>query len=254
MRCRGLRMICLMAVTGFPAVGCYRPVTMPPPARIPRRPVQPDPNLSRTIPRGTQRYSRPSRPFGEPPERPKGLDDVFKPQANERDWKYIVLHHTATSRGDVESIDRAHSRRTDADGDPWLGIGYHFVIGNGNGMPDGEIEPTFRWNDQIHGAHAGADRYNQRGIGIALVGNFEKQRPSSAQIAAVKTLIGMLKNRYGISSENVVGHNDVKATACPGQYFPLSEVASAAPGWSFGNAGGGQRNIQLVGHKETAQP
>ena len=46
-------------------------------------------------------------------------------------------------------------------------------------------------------------------------------------MAAVKKLVGVLKAEYNISSQNVQGHRDVKATACPGKYFPMSEVASA---------------------------
>jgi hypothetical protein len=144
-----------------------------------------------------------------------------------------VIHHTATSRGSVESIHETHIQRRDKDGNPWLGIGYHFVIGNGNGMSDGEIEETFRWRQQLHGAHAGSGEYNQRGIGIVLVGNFDEQRPTSAQLAAIKRLVTTLKHEYHIDSKHVIGHSDVKATACPGRYFPLAEVSYGLPGRGF---------------------
>ena len=106
----------------------------------------------------------------------------------------------------------------------WLGIGYHFVIGNGNGMPDGEIEPTFRWREQLHGADAGADEYNQHGIGIAFIGNFEKEPPTPAQLASIKQLVAVLKSEYHIDGERIIGHREVKATACPGKLFPIAEV------------------------------
>jgi len=72
---------------------------------------------------------------------PTGLE----PEVASRHWKYIVFHHTATSSGDLASIDEEHRQRKDSQGKPWLGIGYHFLIGNGDGMADGLIEPTFRW-------------------------------------------------------------------------------------------------------------
>src|SRR5262245_20642940 len=65
----------------------------------------------------------------------------WKPTAKPRDWKYVVVHHTATESGSVESIHESHLKNKDKNGNPWLGIGYHFVIGNGAGMPDGMIEP-----------------------------------------------------------------------------------------------------------------
>ena len=79
----------------------------------------------------------------------------WKPESELRDWNYIVLHHTASDSGSLDSIHQEHLKRKDKEGNSWLGIGYHFVIGNGNGMADGEIEPTFRWRQQLQGAHAG---------------------------------------------------------------------------------------------------
>lgn len=127
----------------------------------------------------------------------------------------------------MESIHAAHLQRKDKNGKTWQGIGYHFLIGNGNGMSDGEIEPTFRWRQQLQGAHAGNDEYNQHGIGICLIGNFEKERPSAPQMTAIKQLVAVLKKEYRIPSREVVGHRDVRATACPGKLFPMSEIAQA---------------------------
>ena len=158
------------------------------------------------------------------------IDNPWKPEVPPRDWRSIVIHHTATDSGSVESIHNAHLNRKDKSGNSWLGIGYHFVIGNGNGMGDGEIEPTFRWKEQMHGAHAGDDEHNQHGVGIALVGNFEEGPPTAAQLAAVKRLVSVLKQEYGIESDHVLGHRDIKSTACPGKYFPLAEVAGLTNG------------------------
>ena len=146
------------------------------------------------------------------------------PQVSARSWKYVVLHHTASSGGNVNSIHEAHLQRKDKQGRPWKGIGYHFVIGNGDGMPDGAIEPTFRWQEQMHGAHAGVADYNNAGIGIVLVGNFETQQPTTAQIASARRLVAALALEYDIAADNIVGHGDVKATACPGQHFPLMDI------------------------------
>jgi N-acetyl-anhydromuramyl-L-alanine amidase AmpD len=92
-------------------------------------------------------------------------------------------------------------------------------------MGDGEIEPTFRWRQQLQGAHAGEDEHNQHGIGIAVVGNFESGAPSAAQIAAVRRLTHVLRVRYDIQPTNIIRHSEIKATACPGKYFPMDEIA-----------------------------
>jgi hypothetical protein len=174
-------------------------------------------------------YAEPASPalggtLAPPLQLPSLSIDPFRPSAPLRHWTSIVLHHTASAQGSVESINAAHLRRKDQAGNAWLGIGYHFVIGNGRGMGDGEIEPTFRWREQLHGAHAGDDDYNQHGIGIVLVGNFEEGPPTPAQLASVRRLVAILRTRYGIDKSRVIRHGDIKATACPGKYFSIAEI------------------------------
>src|SRR3569833_4203578 len=149
---------------------------------------------------------------------------VFEPRKTSRAWRYVVLHPTATETGDVETIDENHRARTDSSGKPWLGIGYHFVIGNGQGMADGLVEPTFRWNDQLHGAHAASREHNEYGIGICLVGDFTQHRPPERQIAATRDLVESHVARYDLKPENVVRHQDLTATECPGPLFPFEEA------------------------------
>ncbi len=146
------------------------------------------------------------------------------PTADERKWVYLVIHHSATNSGSVDAIHSEHRKRKDSLGNPWLGIGYHFVIGNGSGMEDGEVEATFRWKNQIHGAHSGSAVHNANGIGICLIGNFQDKQPTSKQLKAVTNLVAQLSKRYQIPARLVIGHNTVKPTACPGRHFPLQDV------------------------------
>lgn len=150
--------------------------------------------------------------------------DRWVPAAAPREWEYLVIHHTATDAGSVESIHATHRQRRDAVGNPWQGIGYHFVIGNGRGMDDGEIEATFRWRQQLAGAHAGVGDYNKAGIGICLVGNFESHPPTSKQLGSLRALIDVLCRQYAIPAQHVLRHGDVRATACPGRLFSLKDV------------------------------
>ena len=141
-----------------------------------------------------------------------------------RAWKYIVMHHSATSDGDVRTIDIDHLQRTDHAGEPWLGIGYHFVIGNGQAMGDGTVEATFRWRDQLQGAHAGSRLYNDQGVGICLIGDFDRSPPTPGQINAAERLVTMLRTRFAIPAANCIRHCDVQSTECPGRLFPLRQI------------------------------
>ena len=154
-----------------------------------------------------------------------GSDEFeWKVHVPERNWEFVVIHHSGTRGGSVESIHREHRSRRDRNGNPWLGIGYHFVIGNGNGMPDGKISPTFRWKQQLHGAHCGSVRHNGRGIGVCLIGDFEQTKPTVAQQRSVISLIRLLTDHYEIAATRVLGHRKIRATLCPGRFFPFSKV------------------------------
>jgi hypothetical protein len=146
-----------------------------------------------------------------------------------RPWSEIVLHHSATHAGDVASIDQAHRQQKDSQGRPWLGIGYHFVVGNGHNMGDGEVQATFRWREQLAGAHAGKRTHNEQGIGICLIGNFEEQPPTPKQIDATRDLVRQLATRHAITRERILRHSDIQATACPGRQFPWERVLSDVP-------------------------
>lgn len=206
-------MIALAALAAFSA-GCTRPATLPPPVSISRVPPVLTPKAQPGL------SSRPAgRQDSDKMISTRWSANPWQPDVPAREWTSIVIHHTATDQGDVASIHETHLAKK------WLGIGYHFVIGNGNGMGDGAIEPTFRWREQLHGAHAGEEEYNEHGVGICLVGNFEEHAPTPQQMAAVRQLVSTLKREYGIPAERVIGHSEVKATACPGKHFPMAEVA-----------------------------
>ena len=103
-------------------------------------------------------------------------NELMYPNKADRPWRYIVLHHSASASGNYDQIDAEHRKILGIDG-----CGYHFVIGNGTGSRDGQIEVSQRWNNQKQGAHTrnarthDADEY---GIGICLVGDFDQQPPS----------------------------------------------------------------------------
>lgn len=150
--------------------------------------------------------------------------DIFALYRNTQ-WKYIIVHHTATDIGKAILIDRSH-----ADRGFWYGLGYHFLIDNGTlGKGDGQIEASPRWVKQLNGAHCKAGGMNEKGIGIALVGNFNEELPTPKQLQALEFLLRKLMTYYRIPACNVMGHRDVEgaATDCPGRRFPWPTVRQA---------------------------
>jgi N-acetyl-anhydromuramyl-L-alanine amidase AmpD len=143
-------------------------------------------------------------------------------------WRYIVIHHSATPSGNAASFAVTHRRNK------WDGLAYHFVINNGKGNPDGLLEISPRWLEQKHGAHAGGvpgvsdpevrNGFNEFGIGICLVGSFQRSEPTEKQLETLALLIGELRDEFDIPAENVLGHGSVKSTACPGAAFPWARL------------------------------
>ena len=184
-----------------------------PPRRIEVKPVTPRPIVSRA-------------PRVEPRARPaaRGLAGWVPPtSAPHREWKWIVLHHSDDLSGNAAKYDRIH--REDRGWEH--GLGYHFVIGNGSLSGDGEVEIGPRWKQQLHGAHAKTpdNRFNDHGIGICMVGNFDVSggRPTPAQMDSLVKLVRWLLDTYHLSPDVVRGHCDCCATKCPGENFPWAE-------------------------------
>jgi len=135
-----------------------------------------------------------------------------------------VIHHSATSTGGAATFDRHHRSKG------WDELGYHFVIGNGTDTPDGAIEIGARWHKQKHGAHCKTpdNYYNEHGIGICLVGDFTKGRPTAKQIASLTRLVRFLCLETGIPPQRVTTHGAVThKTQCPGRHFSLYSVHRA---------------------------
>ena len=132
----------------------------------------------------------------------------------------IVIHHTGNPADDdlsAAEIDASHK------GQGWTCIGYHYVI-----RKDGTVEiGRPHWTV---GAHAYGE--NSHTIGIHVCGNFEEAEPTDAQIESLSMLLANICTDYGlpIDRDHIVGHRELMATACPGEYLyeMMDEVVGKA--------------------------
>jgi N-acetyl-anhydromuramyl-L-alanine amidase AmpD len=134
-------------------------------------------------------------------------------------WKHIVIHHTATPSATPGGIDRFHRQQRHMEN----GMAYHFLIGNGRGMDDGEIYVGDRWKKQIQGGHLASEQLNMSSIGICLVGNFEAKPPTERQMKSLDALIRKLRQQTGLARTAVTTHRSIhpRHTSCPGKHFAL---------------------------------
>ncbi len=128
-------------------------------------------------------------------------------------WRAIVIHDSGTPAGDLASIERRHQQAGLA------GLGFHFVVGNGQGMDDGAIAVGPRWERQLAGAHAprgwhapvraegavalDAAGLNQSAIAICLVGRADRRPFTDRQCREARALVRQLQAEFGIPDRAV---------------------------------------------------
>ena len=128
-----------------------------------------------------------------------------------RNWKYIFIHHSKTPDGDAQSIGETE-------------LGDHFVICNGDGGIDGDVQTGRRWANQLPAlAPRGASSIRNDCISICLVGDFDHARPTPAQIRRLGQLVSNLQSNHKIAGSNVLVANHPSAPAGIGKYFPMND-------------------------------
>lgn len=112
---------------------------------------------------------------------------------------YLIVMHHRGGNGDVKSIHDQHIKQG------WSGIGYHYYI-----RKDGKIyqgRPIY-----YVGSHCKGN--NSCSVGICLEGNFQKEKPTEAQLKSARELIPHIKKMLP-NIKRVVNHRDLFPTACP---------------------------------------
>lgn len=145
------------------------------------------------------------------------------PQEYPKEVKKIIIHHTATNgslNDPEESIRAIYYYHAVTRG--WGDIGYNYII-----TPDGQIFQGRAGDEGVVAGHASG--YNTGTIGIALLGNYEENPVPGDMMQALTALVYEKADFHNIDvnktgtyrgekMENLLGHRDVDATACPGDY------------------------------------
>jgi hypothetical protein len=133
---------------------------------------------------------------------------------------HVTVHHTdgaqtmteAATAAEVRNIQHYHMAGRAKEGkDVWEDIGYHFLIDGAGRVVEGRPAETL-------GAHVrGA---NENNIGIAMMGNFERIKPTADQVASLTRLVSFLALKYRQDPSRkgfLEGHRHYNSTDCPGK-------------------------------------
>ncbi|XP_038548267.1 peptidoglycan recognition protein 5 [Micropterus salmoides] len=136
----------------------------------------------------------------------------------------VVIHHTALPRcsGRKECMDRLVSiQRRHMTQNGFDDIGYNFIVGG-----DGTVYEGRGWG--VVGAHTKGNNHDS--LGIAFMGNFNNDTPSTESISSVKKLLRAGVTQGFLQREFVLfGHRDLGNTECPGEklYAALPQLRIA---------------------------
>jgi hypothetical protein len=146
---------------------------------------------------------------------PAEIDALFETQAPVQAgrWQYIYVHHSGASTGSAAAL-------ADSNGPAAL-VPDHFVIGNGDGAADGEIQVGQRWNGQQGaGKTHGLDRVDPECISICVIGNLDRSPPTPRQMDQLSRLVTSLQNKLRIGRDRVWVIEAPSLAAGCGRYFP----------------------------------
>jgi len=148
------------------------------------------------------------------------------PQEYSPEVKLIVVHHTALKiAGDKRPPDERMRALYEYHADKlgWGDIGYNYVIDEKGNIYEGRKGGKGVISGHVYCA-------NTLTNGIALMSNFEVEKPTQRQLRSLMKLIYYLAQEYNINPRNsvrfhgelmfpIVGHEDIGHTRCPGYYL-----------------------------------
>ena len=92
----------------------------------------------------------------------------------------------------------------------WGDIGYHYVIDRAGRVWEGR---------EIKYAGAHVKDNNPGNVGVMVLGNFEVQRPSGAQIETLKKTLTAIMQKNRVPVTRVYTHRELGTSTCPGRYL-----------------------------------
>jgi len=122
-------------------------------------------------------------------------------QSPER-WNRIEVYYSGTKAGNIEQLTSLSGLPGSED------INCHFVICNGLGGGDGQIQPTEKWQNQWSITPGRTWYGSSRTIRICVIANGRTCPPTDCQIKRIEQLVEGLHRRFVISTESIYYPSD----------------------------------------------
>jgi len=127
------------------------------------------------------------------------IDDVMRSRACQTQdrWSRIEIFFSGTCGGSLEQLATTHGQTGAAD------LNCHFLLCNGNGGADGEIQATEKWQKQWSIRPGPTWQGSQQTIRICLVGDGVSTLPTDYQLKRLEMLLEALCRKFHVRAESV---------------------------------------------------
>ena len=119
-------------------------------------------------------------------------------------WNCIEIYHSGTKAGNIEQLASLSGLASPED------INCHFVICNGLGGDDGQIQPTEKWQRQWSVAPGRTWYGSGQTIRICIIADGKTTLPTDFQIKRVEELVEGLHRKFNIRTESIYYPKDWK--------------------------------------------
>src|SRR5690606_10922996 len=131
------------------------------------------------------------------------------------DIRRLTLHHSGSPEPLLPEDDPTEKLRGlqiwGAAERNWWDVPYHFLIDLEGRIYEGR---DYRYMGETNTA------YDPRGhLLISVIGNYNRQDATDAQVDAITQLIAWAAAEFGVSPGDIYGHSDFAETSCPGRAF-----------------------------------
>ena len=142
----------------------------------------------------------------------------------------VTIHHEGAPKRPVffdderntrlrlQNIQKYHMSRN------WADVGYHYIIDRAGRIWEGR---------SVHYQGAHVKDHNEHNVGLMVLGNFDLQSPSDAQLITLQNFVKALRNKYNVPLARVRTHQELMPTACPGKNLQ-PKIASFRSNGAFG--------------------
>lgn len=114
-----------------------------------------------------------------------------------RHWNSIEISYSGTKAGNIKQLASLNGLVDPND------INCHFVICNGLGAGDGQIQPTEKWQRQWPIAPAQTRYISEQTIHIYVIADSKISHPTDFQIKRTEALVEVLSRRFDIQPESI---------------------------------------------------